>query len=233
MTGLLVSVRSVAEASIALVAGADLIDVKEPERGPLGAADATVWSAVCHSVGRTKPVSVALGELLELEEIPMQSLTGVSYAKVGLAGCRHEPNWFKRWSNAIRSLPNGVMPVAVAYADWLKADSPPATVVLQRAKAAGCGAILMDTFDKTAGSLLDYWSLVALSRWVASAQEKGLTVVLAGSLDEQSIPLVLRSAPDYIGVRGAACRNGRKNAIDQTRVSNLAASLTLKPTVCK
>src|SRR5262245_1743855 len=37
--GLLVSVRSVAEAMVALGAGVDLLDVKEPSRGALGRAD--------------------------------------------------------------------------------------------------------------------------------------------------------------------------------------------------
>ena len=39
----LVSVRSPEEALAALEGGADLIDVKEPSRGPLGAADPR-WS---------------------------------------------------------------------------------------------------------------------------------------------------------------------------------------------
>jgi uncharacterized protein (UPF0264 family) len=38
MTGLLVSVRDAAEAADALAGGADLIDVKEPNAGSLGAA---------------------------------------------------------------------------------------------------------------------------------------------------------------------------------------------------
>ena len=37
--GLLVSVRSAAEALAALAGGADVIDVKEPNQGSLGAAD--------------------------------------------------------------------------------------------------------------------------------------------------------------------------------------------------
>ena len=64
MTGLLVSVRSAAEARIALEAGADLIDVKEPRRGALGAADPAVWKDVCRAVAGRVPVSVALGELV-------------------------------------------------------------------------------------------------------------------------------------------------------------------------
>ncbi len=43
MTKLLVSVRSVDEAEMVLEAGVDLIDVKEPRSGSLGAALPEVW----------------------------------------------------------------------------------------------------------------------------------------------------------------------------------------------
>src|SRR5207244_7336185 len=46
MTGLLVSVRSAAEAETALAGGADVVDVKEPRRGALGPADPSVWKQV-------------------------------------------------------------------------------------------------------------------------------------------------------------------------------------------
>ena len=45
MAGLLVSVRSADEARTALAGGATVIDVKEPERGPLGRADPATWRA--------------------------------------------------------------------------------------------------------------------------------------------------------------------------------------------
>ena len=63
---LLVSVRDAAEAEAALAGGADLIDVKEPSRGPLGRADAGVIRYVVKAVGGRAPVSAALGELKEL-----------------------------------------------------------------------------------------------------------------------------------------------------------------------
>ena len=44
-TELLVSVRSAAEAHLALQAGVQWIDAKEPARGSLGAASADVWQA--------------------------------------------------------------------------------------------------------------------------------------------------------------------------------------------
>ena len=47
------------EARIALAGGADVIDVKEPRRGSLGAADAEVVADVVEVVGGRVPVSMA------------------------------------------------------------------------------------------------------------------------------------------------------------------------------
>ena len=46
MAGLLVSVRSAEEARAALAGGATVIDIKEPDRGPLGRAEPEVWQQV-------------------------------------------------------------------------------------------------------------------------------------------------------------------------------------------
>ena len=48
MTRLLVSVRDALEARVAMGAGVDLIDVKEPRRGSLGRASNSVVAAVLH-----------------------------------------------------------------------------------------------------------------------------------------------------------------------------------------
>ena len=63
--GLLVSVRSAAEACAALAGGAALIDVKEPAHGPLGRASDDVIRAVMDAVGGRCAVSAALGELAD------------------------------------------------------------------------------------------------------------------------------------------------------------------------
>src|SRR4051794_5358072 len=83
---LLVSVRSAEEAEAALAGGAGLIDVKEPARGSLGAADPTVIAEVLHAVGGRAPVSAALGELLDAPmELPRSEL---SFVKWGLSGAQ-------------------------------------------------------------------------------------------------------------------------------------------------
>src|SRR5436309_16136851 len=66
--GLLVSVRSSEEAIAALEGGADIIDVKEPRRGSLGAADPGTVSEIIRVINRRAPVTAAFGELVELSE---------------------------------------------------------------------------------------------------------------------------------------------------------------------
>src|SRR5438045_2477000 len=86
MAGLLVSVRSAAEATAALDGGAALIDVKEPALGSLGrAADAVRAEVLAVLAGRV-PMSVALGELRDGDD-RAPGLEGISFAKWGLAGC--------------------------------------------------------------------------------------------------------------------------------------------------
>ena len=64
MTRLLVSVRSVEEARVALDAGVDLIDFKEPRRGSLGAVDASTAAEIVQAIGGRAPLSMACGELI-------------------------------------------------------------------------------------------------------------------------------------------------------------------------
>jgi (5-formylfuran-3-yl)methyl phosphate synthase len=224
MTGLLVSVRNREEAQLALAGGADLIDVKEPARGALGAADPAVWQAVRTVLGRRVPGSVALGELRDAHApAAWPALAGFSYAKLGLAGCRARGDWPQRWAQRLRQLPPGLTRVAVVYADWRAAEAPPPEAILKHAAACRCGAVLIDTYDKRHGDLNAYFDRAALSALVAGIRRNRMRVVLGGSLDQASIPRVLELGPDYIAVRGAACAGTRRDALDESRVRHLAA----------
>jgi (5-formylfuran-3-yl)methyl phosphate synthase len=221
-TGLLVSVRSAAEAGIALAGGADLIDVKEPRHGSLGAAEPAVWAAVAKAVAGRVPTSVALGELLDdfqLQRLPHAA--GMNFAKVGLSGCEGVPDWAERWMRAMRGLSAGVRPVAVAYADWKAARSPSAVEMLPVAAQLGAPYLLIDTFDKSSGRLLDHLSFDALAQLSDSAARRGIRLVLAGSLDECAIRRLAELRPAYFAVRGAACKGARTQAITLARVKRL------------
>ena len=74
---LLVSVRSAEEAEAALIGGADWIDLKEPSAGPLAAVGVEVAKQVVDCVAGRRPISAALGELIEWLDSPAQQLLEV------------------------------------------------------------------------------------------------------------------------------------------------------------
>lgn len=222
MTRLLVSVRNSDEAIKALTGGAALIDVKEPNRGSLGSADAKVIAEVSESVGTQVPVSAALGELVEFScEAPSSLPASLAYAKLGLSQCGQLPDWFARWQRVVASWPEGVHPVAVIYADPLS-NCPPVPEVFQAAVRLGCSAALVDTFDKSRGNLLAHWSLTEVERFVEDCRNLGILSVVAGSLDADAVRQILPLQPDYIAVRGAVCGGSRTGEIRRELVTRLA-----------
>lgn len=78
MSQLLVSVRNACEAIAAVEGGADIIDVKEPDRGSLGCAAPDVIRQIAAQIQQlprqTLPLSLALGELEEWRNLQAVSL---------------------------------------------------------------------------------------------------------------------------------------------------------------
>jgi uncharacterized protein (UPF0264 family) len=222
---LLVSVRSVNEALTAFRGGAAIIDVKEPDRGPLGCADAETWSAVRRALPRSIPVSVALGELCEWTRRKPpgpEHLAGVAFRKLGLAGAGS--HWSSDWTRLRGAWRAGPKWVAVAYADWQEASAPSPDEVLSAAlEANDCDGILLDTWDKSRGLRIDLSS----AGWVERAREGGLLTAIAGGLDERSIASLRCLNPDVFAARAAACQGGdRRGPIDACRVARLVQAVS-------
>ncbi len=226
MAGLLISVRNEGEATVALAGGADLIDVKEPRRGALGAADATVWRDVSIAVRGRVPTSVALGELMDFDQTVtrdlVSDLAGVQFAKFGLAGCRRFTEWVNRWRTSLETLPECVQAVAVVYADWRDAMAPAPEDVIEQASRAQCGAVLLDTFDKSRGDLIEHFGIEQLNHLSMMIRARAMRTVFGGSLNTHSAARLLPLRPDYIAVRGAVCREARTSRIDRKLVEELA-----------
>ncbi|HEX3498788.1 MAG TPA: (5-formylfuran-3-yl)methyl phosphate synthase, partial [Stellaceae bacterium] len=63
MSGFLASVRSAEEALLALMGGADIIDVKEPASGALGRVDGAVLREIADVLGGRCTVSATIGDV--------------------------------------------------------------------------------------------------------------------------------------------------------------------------
>ncbi len=236
MARLLVSVRSAAEAEMALSGGADLIDVKEPARGSLGRAPEAVIAAVCRQVGGRRPVSAALGEWRDrpVGDPP----AGLAFVKWGLSGCLTQIRWRDELATMfdhVRRLRPGCLPVVVAYADWQPAESPPPAAVCAFACDYRAAGFLIDTWTKDGRNLLDWLAVAEIGRLRERCRAAGVRVALAGSLDRAQIERLRALDPDWFAVRGAVCRGAcRTSVMEAARVRALAEYVhSLTPTATR
>jgi uncharacterized protein (UPF0264 family) len=219
MAELLVSVRSVAEAAAALAGGAALIDVKEPRHGSLGRAGDSTIRAVHAWVADRRPVSAALGELVDCPApVPDVALT---FAKWGLSRCRDLTDWPSQLLR-LSQRQRGIQAVAVSYADWRSAQAPEPNEVCDFACRHGWSVLLLDTWTKNGLTLLDWLSVTEIDRICRRCRASGVRIALAGSLGPEEIRRLREVQPDWFAVRGAVCRQNRRiNAIDAGRVRAL------------
>lgn len=230
---LLISVVSPEEAVAALAGGADIIDVKNPAEGALGAPEPAVLRAVRRVVPYHVPLSVALGDAphkpgtLALAAAGAASC-GADYVKVGLLGSRLAGEALELVTavrRAAEEMNPGVRVVAVAYADSARAGSLPPGDLPAVGAAAGVEGILLDTFVKDGASTFDALEERAIVALIAAAHAAGLSAGLAGSLRLEHIARAAELGADVIGVRGSACDGGRRGRVSAPRVRAFRESI--------
>ncbi len=207
MTGMLASVSSMEEARL-LISQADILDLKEPKAGSLGALVIDDVAQIVKYVNKQCLVSATVGDL------PMQPAlvytitqavaeTGVDFIKIGfLADGDAEPVLKK-----LALLIGQYRLITVLFAD-LKPDFG----FIDSLYANGFCGVMLDTFDKSNGALTDIMPLPDIQRFVTQVKSKQLLCGLAGSLREVDIPVLCRLTPDYLGFRGALCDQGDRLA---------------------
>lgn len=216
MTMLLASVTGVEEAELALTHGADIIDLKDPAKGALGALDPEAVRAVVDAIGGQRPASAVTGDLpmepdVLIAAAEAMAATGVDYVKVGLfPGARRED-----CIRALAPLARRASLVGVFFA-----DAEPDIALLPLLAEAGFAGAMLDTAHKGVGRLLDHADLTALSEFIRACRSHELLTGLAGSLEAPDVPRLLLLAPDYLGFRGALCaEHDRKAGLDGAAVS--------------
>ena len=224
---LLVSVRDATEAKMAIEAGVQLIDVKEPAAGSLGAATVESIREIADVCRQQVLLSVALGELLDGTHTQLPGDIDPAFVKSGLAGCSEHPRWPALWRQQMRGL--AASPVAVVYADWGRANAPAPKEVVRHAACSGCQTVLLDTFDKTAGNLLVHMTRKAIDDWTKAVQAAGMKAVVAGSIDRALIGPLLGNGVDCVAVRGAACRGSRAGKLDPDKLAQVMHAAGVSP----
>ncbi|MEA1925590.1 MAG: (5-formylfuran-3-yl)methyl phosphate synthase [Candidatus Altiarchaeota archaeon] len=228
---LLVSPRNRAEAMDAVQGGADIIDVKNPDEGSLGANYPWVISEIRGVVPKAREVSAALGDFPYLPGTASLAAwgaasLGVDYVKIGLYGAKNLSQGLGIASSVVKSVREcnaGVKVVVAGYADYELIDSVSPVDVLKASFKAGADVYMLDTALKDGRNLFDHISSGDLARLANLAHEKGLLVAVGGSLDGADVKSLLDAGIDILGVRGAVCSRGDRvgGCITRERVKTL------------
>ncbi len=209
MTQMLASVTSVQEALIALQAGVDIIDLKNPAEGALGALPLSVIHEIVAVIDGRKLISATIGDLVMEPELLKCAtahtwISGIDIIKLGIFGTANHRLCIKALQPLIAK---GLRAVAVLFA-----DQNPDFGLLPELEKAGFYGVMLDTANKDGSSLLSHLSLEDLMVFVRSAHLCGLKSGLAGSLKLEHVPILTGLTPDYLGFRGAVCVNLQRNS---------------------
>jgi (5-formylfuran-3-yl)methyl phosphate synthase len=204
------------EAAEAIAGGADIIDVKNPKEGALGANYPWVIKRIKEITPKHLKVSCTLGEVpnlpgsISLAALGAASL-GVDYIKVGLYGLKTPEDAVLLLGNVSKAVKdcNSRVKVAVAgYADAKDIGAIDPMIIPEVAKKSGADIAMLDTATKGTKNLFDYLPIKQLQTFVELSHSFGIEVALAGSLKRQDLPVVVNLGADIAGLRGAACING-------------------------
>jgi uncharacterized protein (UPF0264 family) len=219
-----VSVRSVDEALAAAQGGADFIDLKEPGQGALGGLPTAVIREIVATLhGRGMPVSATIGDVTmdDLDELLARvaevGACGVDYVKVGI-----EPG--RAGSAAWRAL-DALADCGFAIVPVFLADRGIDFSQLEYTCRLGFPAVMADTADKLAGSLLDAVPVAELQRFVDCVRAAGSMVGLAGALRATDAQSLAELGPDFAGFRTAVCEGHRGASLDPRRLHALRAAM--------
>lgn len=230
---LLVSPMNIDEARAALAGGADIIDVKNPKEGSLGANFPWAIRAVAELAKGRVPVSATIGDLqfkpgtASLAALGAAS-SGAEYVKAGLLDVKTASQAEEMLVGIVRAVKDYDAEkkiVASAYSDYARVGSLSPLLLPPIAAKAGADVIMVDTAVKDGKPTFDFMSELDLHDFIDLGHANGLKVAIAGNIGFGHLELLKRLQPDIIGVRGIVCGGDRRSAVQKELVEKVKAAI--------
>lgn len=221
---LLVSPRDIEEARRSLAA--DIVDVKRPSEGSLGANFPWVVRSIKDL--SDKPVSAAIGDFRFLPGGAAMAAygaacAGADFVKVGLMfnGSSRAKELIEAVVRAVKDEYPEKKVVIASYSDYKRLRTISPFTMSPIAADAGADVAMVDTGKKDGRSTFEFMSEEDLVKFCTMNRDRGMMTALAGSLCFEDIPVLKRIDPDIIGVRGMVCGGDRTTGIQEHLVDRL------------
>lgn len=216
---LLISPINNEEALESIEGGADIVDVKNPKEGSLGANFPWIIKNIRKMTPDNILVSATLGDVPykpgTVSLAAMGALvSGADYIKVGLFGTSKYDEALEVMTNVVKTVkdqnPNAIV-VASGYADAHRVGAVSPWDIPKIAKESGSDLAMLDTAVKDGKTLFDYLDIDDLEKFVEEIHSYSLKSALAGSIKKEQLKSLYDIDCDVVGVRGAACTGGDRN----------------------
>ncbi len=206
----LVSVKNVEEAKLCsdLV---DIVDVKNPSEGALGANFIWVIKEVSDVVDGF--VSATVGDLNKagLASLASYAIADfVDFVKVGVLANGGKAGEIVK--AVVRSVDGRSKVIAVGYADYESVKSISPFELVEVARSCDADGVMIDTFLKRWPSI-EILGVEGIKEFVERGRDYGLMVALAGGIKWEHLKHVRLLNPDVVGVRGLVCDGIREGSI--------------------
>ncbi|MDD1702515.1 MAG: (5-formylfuran-3-yl)methyl phosphate synthase [Methanoregula sp.] len=225
---LLVSPSSISEAQCSVAA--DIIDVKKPSEGSLGANFPWVIREI--KTFAKKPVSAAIGDF------PYKpggaalaaygaACAGADYIKIGLAftGKDKAREVIFAVTKAVKDEFPEKFVVIAGYSDYERMGSISPFDISPLVADCGADFAMIDTGIKDGRSTFSFMDEATLTRFTQGNKKFGIGTALAGSIRFEDIDALKRIDPEIIGVRGMVCGGDRNATIREDLVKTAMAMI--------
>lgn len=232
---LLVSAINLEEAKEATLGGADILDVKNPKEGSLGANFPWIIKQISEYADNHIVVSSTIGDVpYKPGTVSLAALgsvvSGSNYVKVGLYGTSNYYQALEVMNAVVRTIKiydETITVVACGYADAHNVGSVLPEDIPQVAKDSNSDIAMLDTYTKDGHRLTDHLTRQQLEEFVDTSHSYGLKVALAGSVNKDDVQMLKELNCDIMGVRGCVCTNGDRDngTISSKLVQDLKANI--------
>ena len=217
---LLISPINTEEALESIEGGADIVDVKNPKEGSLGANFPWVIKSIREMTPKDTLVSATIGDVpYKPGTVSLAALgaavSGADYIKVGLYGPKNYDEALEVMKNVVKTVREyrkDATIVAAGYADAHRVGAVDPMEIPDIAAKAGANIAMVDTAVKDGKTLFDFMDEEKLTKFNNKTHNYGLKSALAGSVKKDQLLTLHQIGCDVVGIRGAACTGGDRNS---------------------
>ncbi|RZN35691.1 MAG: (5-formylfuran-3-yl)methyl phosphate synthase [Methanophagales archaeon ANME-1-THS] len=230
---LLVSPRDIEEAKAVIDGNADIIDVKNPHEGSLGANFPWIIKSIRALVekerGERVKISAAIGDFdykpgtAALAALGAAS-AGAEYIKVGLFKIKTSGeaiDVLRGVVKAVKDFEPTKKVVAAFYSDYKRIQSISPFEIAEIGREVDIDVAMVDTGIKDGRTTLEFLTEEELMTFISDSRALGLETALAGSLTFADLPAIKAINPDILGVRGMVCGGNRTDRVRAELVREL------------